>query len=253
MTLEIAVSSFTIIGCCAITRKGLQEPFFLFLIGEDQYKVFRMNNDDQRREWLALASAWIKEAREGRFCRILVERGAAAVLGLDLCELMIEAARQLQFGRDEYRVADVPDMGFIEEGSYDLGVSYLSQCDLPNFNANNREVFRVLKPGGRFLVANLHPMRLAVGGWHTSEKGTKEHVILDNYFDESDRSWPMKGVTITGFHRTLATYLDGFSDAGFTLEEIVEPTVTAEKVAQYPELDDEMRVPNFIIYTMRKP
>ena len=67
--------------------------FFLFLIGEDQYKFFRMNNDDQRREWLALAPAWIKEAREGRFRRMLVERGTASALGLDLCELMIEAAR----------------------------------------------------------------------------------------------------------------------------------------------------------------
>ncbi len=32
---------------------------------------------------------------EGRFCRILVERGARYVLGLDSCELMIEAAQEL--------------------------------------------------------------------------------------------------------------------------------------------------------------
>ena len=33
---------------------------------------------------------------EGRFCRMLLERGAGYVLGLDLCEQMIEAARELQ-------------------------------------------------------------------------------------------------------------------------------------------------------------
>jgi len=44
---------------------------------------------------------------EGRFCRMLAERGAAYVLGLDLCEPMIEAARELQSEREEYRVQDV--------------------------------------------------------------------------------------------------------------------------------------------------
>jgi len=86
------------------------------------------NSDNLRQEWDAIASAWIREARdrnpvrnglldppmleacgnveglrildcrcgEGRFCRILAERGAAYMLGLDLCEPMIAAARELQ-------------------------------------------------------------------------------------------------------------------------------------------------------------
>jgi 2-polyprenyl-3-methyl-5-hydroxy-6-metoxy-1,4-benzoquinol methylase len=87
------------------------------------------SRDDLKAEWVALAPMWIKEVREGknstrnglldsvmldacgnveglsildcgcgegRFCRMLVERGAKYVLGLDLCEPMIEAARELQ-------------------------------------------------------------------------------------------------------------------------------------------------------------
>ena len=61
------------------------------------------------------------------------------------------------------------------------------------------------------------------------------------------------GVELTNFHRSLSTYVDGFLDAGFALERIVEPTVTAEDVTRYPELDDELSVPNFIVYTSRKP
>ena len=45
----------------------------------------------------------------------------------------------------------------------------------------------------------------------------------------------------------------GFVDAGFSVEGLVEPTVTEEKLKLYPELDDELRVPNFIIYILRKP
>jgi len=244
-----------------------------------------MNRPDLQQEWLNLSSAWIKEAREGknanrkglldqpmlgaagdvkglsilecgcgegRFCRMLVERGAAYVLGLDLCPPMIEAAKRLQSGRDTYRVADVEELDFIGSETFDLAVSYLNQCDLLDFVANTKEVFRVLKGGGRFIIANLHPMRSAVGGWHKTSDGTK-HVILDNYFDEGERHWRMLGADFTNFHRSLSTYTRGFLDAGFSIEGIVEPTVTEERLKQYPELDDECRVPNFIIYVLRKP
>ena len=245
-----------------------------------------MSKDCLRREWRSLAPAWIKEAREGRnptrnglldkpmldacgdvrglkvldcgcgegrFCRILASRGAAYVLGLDLCEPMIRAAIERKSSHDEYRVADVQDLTCLGDRTFDLAVSYLNQCDLPDFHANNREVFRVLRAGGRFVVANLHPMRSAGGGWHKSPDGAKQHVILDRYFAEGERRWTMMGVEFTNFHRTLSSYLDGFLDAGFAIERIVEPTVTADQVRDYPELDDELRVPNFIIFALRRP
>jgi SAM-dependent methyltransferase len=243
-------------------------------------------SDDLNREWVELAPAWIHEARhgrnpnrnglldepmlaacgevgglravdcgcgEGRFCRLLLERGARYVLGLDLCPPMIQAAGQRRSDNDEYRLADVQNLDFLPDRSFDLAVSYLNQCDLPDVQANNRQVFRILKSGGRFVVANLHPMRSAVGGWHTAEDGRKLHVILDRYFDEGQRRWTMMNVDFTNFHRTLASTLDGFLDAGFTLLRINEPTPTPAQLRDYPELADELRVPNFIIYVLRKP
>lgn len=244
-----------------------------------------MNENSLNQEWIDLAPAWIKEARtgpnsnrvglldkpmleacgdvrgcrvlecgcgEGRFCRMLVERGAQYVLGLDLCRPMIDAAKELQSGRDEYRVADVQDLGFLDDGTFDLAVSYLNQCDLPDVSANNREVARVLKEGGSFVIANLHPMRSAVGSWQRSEDGKKQHVILDRYFDERERRWTMMGVQFTNFHRSLATYVNDFLGAGFALAGIVEPTVTEDDLVKYPDLVDEMRVPNFIVYILKK-
>jgi len=245
-----------------------------------------LNEDNLKREWRELSPAWIKEAREGRnptrnglldrpmleacgsvddlkildcgcgegrFCRKMVERGASQVLGLDLCEPMIAAARGLQSERDTYQVADVQDLSFLADETFDLAISYLNQCDLMDFSANTREVFRVLRKGGRFIIANLHPMRSAVGDWQRTPDGKKQHVILDNYFDEGERHWEMLGVEFTNFHRSLCTYTRGFLDAGFVIEGIVEPTITAEHLTLYPELADELRVPNFIIYILRKP
>ena len=241
--------------------------------------------NDLEQEWLALSAPWIREAREGRnptrtglldppmleacgsvaglraldcgcgegrFCRMLVERGAAYVLGLDLCAPMIAAAQERQSGPDEYRLADVQDLGFLDDNSFDLAVSYLNQCDLPDFGANNREVSRVLRSGGRFVVANLHPMRSAAGSWQKTPDGQKQHVVLDSYFDEGERRWKMMGVDFTNFHRSLSTYVREFLAAGFAVVDIVEPTVSAALLALYPELDDERRVPNFIIYVLRK-
>lgn len=245
-----------------------------------------VNRDSLSREWVDLAPAWIREVREGanptraglldkpmidacgnvrglrvldcgcgegRFCRLLTARGAAYVLGLDLCRPMIEAALEMQSDCDEYRVADVQDLWELGAKSFDLCVSYLNQCDLPDFMINNREVFRVLKSGGRFLVANVHPMRSAVGGWHRTHDGEKLHVILDRYFEETERRWKMMGVEFTNFHRSLSTYARGFLDAGFCITDIIEPTVTEAQLKLYPQLDDELRVPNFIIYVLRKP
>jgi SAM-dependent methyltransferase len=245
-----------------------------------------IDRDDLRREWLELSQAWIMESRhgknairiglldfpmleacgnvhgmkildcgcgEGRFCRMLVARGAAAAVGLDTCEPLIQAARDLQSEREIYRVADVQDLGFIEDEAFDLAISYLNQCDLPDFHANTRGVARVLRRGGRFIVANLHPMRSAVGGWHRTPDGMKQHVILDNYFQEGERHWTMLDVSFTNFHRSLSTYTRGFLDAGFRIGGIIEPTISAESLSDYPELDDERRVPNFIIYILQKP
>ncbi|MCK5113840.1 MAG: class I SAM-dependent methyltransferase [Phycisphaerae bacterium] len=245
-----------------------------------------MNQDNLNQEWVDLAPAWIKEARqgenpnreglldnpmleacgnveglrvldcgcgEGRFCRLLTNQGAEYVLGVDLCKPMIDAAEEMQSGGDEYRIADVQNMNYLESQTFDLAVSYLNQCDLPDFNANNKEVFRVLKPGGKFIIANLHPMRSATGGWHRSDEGEKLHAMLDRYFEENERRWMMMGVEFTNFHRSLATYVRGFLKAGFCLDDIIEPTATQEQLKRYPQLEDELRVPNFIVYVLKKP
>ena len=244
-----------------------------------------MNHDKLKGEWIDLSAPWIKEMREGRnanrigllddpmleacgkinglsvldsgcgegrFCRKLLEQGAQYVLGIDLCAPMIKAAQKLQTSQDDYRLADAQDLHFLEEESFDLAISYLNQCDLPDFESNNREVFRVLKKGSRFVIANLHPMRSAVGNWKKDVFGHKKHVILDNYFDEGARYWKMMGNELTNFHRTLSTYIRSFLKNGFSIEDIIEPTVTQENLQKYPELDDELRVPNFIIYVLRK-
>ena len=81
------------------------------------------------------------------------------------CKPSPAAARELQLNCNEYQVADVQNLSFLVDQSFDLAVSYLNQYDLPDFMANARRVYRIIRNKGRFIIANLHPMRSAGGGW----------------------------------------------------------------------------------------
>ena len=49
------------------------------------------------------------------------------------------------------------------------------------------------------------------------------------------------------------TGIQGFMEIGFKIEEIIEPPISKEQLARYPELEDQSRAPNFIIYSLSKP
>jgi hypothetical protein len=41
-------------------------------------------------------------------------------------------------------------------------------------------------------------------------------------------------------------------NAGWRFEDLIEPTIDAADLERYPELEDELRVPNFIIFALKK-
>ena len=61
------------------------------------------------------------------------------------------------------------------------------------------------------------------------------------------------GVSLTKFHRTLSTYIQGFIEVGFNIDAIIELTLDKKKSVEFPDLLDELRIPNFIIYCLNKP
>ena len=102
---------------------------------------------------------------EGRFCRLLAKLGAT-VTGIDITEALIERARDLGGAGETYMVGDAEDLAGVEDDSFDLAVSYIVLVDLLDYRRSIGEAYRVLKPGGRFIVCNVHPMRSAdTDGW----------------------------------------------------------------------------------------
>jgi SAM-dependent methyltransferase len=228
--------------------------------------------DELAEEWNQLAPGWIARIRgpgdpsrefllddwmlrvvgEGRFSRMLADRGAQ-VTGVDLCPAMIEAAESKRVGDERYVVGDMESLRGVANESFDLAISYISLVDVHNLSAALSEAHRILKPGGQFIVCNLAPMVTAGNRWLRDESGEKICFYLDNYLDESARTFRMCDREINNMHRTLATYLNGFIAAGFTLEGIEEPYPSPRQLEQDASNADIFRVPLFIIYLLRKP
>jgi len=188
---------------------------------------------------------------EGRFCRMLAERGAV-ITGIDLCERFIEHAEAHRINDEQYHVADMENLSRFPDGGFDMAVSFVSLVDIMHLEKAVTEAYRLLRTRGRFIACNLQPMSTAGNSWLRDADGRQIHFILDNYFDESERIVKMFGKQMTNFHRTLGTYVNCFLAAGFALEGIREPRPSPEQVANWPDVADNLRLPYFIIYLLRK-
>ena len=209
--------------------------------------------------WMLKALGDLSNARvvdigcgEGRFSRLLAGLGAS-VTGVDLTEPFIERARSLAVGNDTYVLGDAENLEGIASNSYDLAVLYIVLVDLLDYKAAIEAANRVLKPGGKLVICNVHPMRTSVPyGW-INQGGRKLFYALDNYTDEGPREFDWWGKNFINMHRTLSSYISAFLEAGFVLERLDEPVPSEEQLAENPSFDDEYRAPNFIIYVLRKP
>ena len=189
---------------------------------------------------------------EGRFSRLLSRLGAT-VTGVDLTEALVERARSLASDGETYFVGNAENLHGLEDENFDRAVSYIVLVDLLDYRSAINAAYRVLRPGGRFVVCNIHPMRSCVEGGWIKQGDAKLFYPVDNYTEEGPREFIWWGRKFVNMHRMLSSHISAFLDAGFTLRALHEPVPSVEELADNPTFDDEYRVPNFIIYVLEKP
>ncbi len=184
---------------------------------------------------------------EGRFCRMLKARGVS-VVGIDQCHTLLDAAMR----RDpsgEYHLARAEQLPF-GDGSFDLVVSYMSLCDIPDFRAAISEIARVLAPGGTLLLANLTSMSTADAGigWVKDDNGQLMYWPIDRYLDEFSMQSEWAGISIINWHRPLSAYMDALLGAELRLIFFDEP----QPVSGDPERQERYRrMPWFVLMEWR--
>ena len=133
-------------------RRSKQQPWRAYV---EAFTLMRLIGDPTGKKVIDIACG------EGFYTRIIRQRGAAKVTGVDLSEKMIELARaseaQEPLGID-YIVGDGRDLGVAAD--YDLAVAayFLNHAhDRAELNAMCSGIARCLKPGGRFVTVNSNP------------------------------------------------------------------------------------------------
>jgi len=188
---------------------------------------------------------------EGRFCRILAKRGAQ-ITGLEPTTHLIETARE----RDpagSYIQGRGEELPF-EDDSFDLVIAYLVLVDIPDFRSAIKEMARVVRSGGRILVANVNPFASTrATAWYRNENGEKLHVAVEDYYEEKAIPLKWSGIEIINYHRSLEAYMSAFLGEGLILRQYLEPRPTAEAVELSPEMLDEYRVPLFHVMLWARP
>jgi len=159
---------------------------------------------------------------EGFYTRMIRQRGAARVTGVDLSHGMVELARnqeaQHQLGI-EYLVGDARELPDTDQ------VDLVVAAYLLNYARNRHElqtmcngIARCLKPGGRFVTVNCNPALAFLNarsyrkyGFETSVQGEwQEGVPIKWTFHLSDGTFD-----IENYHLSVATHEDAFQQAGF--------------------------------------
>jgi ubiquinone/menaquinone biosynthesis C-methylase UbiE len=136
--------------------------------------------------------------------RLIGPEGAA--VGIDASPEMIDRARMRaarEGARAEYQVASAESLPF-EEGSFDVAVSRLVLHHLPGELKLRAlgEVRRVLRPGGRLLVADMaspaakgaHHLAAHVLGTHPDPEDALEHLVWEAGFRRITSGKLMRGM-----------------------------------------------------------
>jgi SAM-dependent methyltransferase len=150
----------------------------------------------------------------GRLTRLLDDRGHR-VIALDASAEMLAHAKENAPGAALVRgdLRRVP----IEDGRVDVVVCGLALTHVPTLREPIAELARVLRPGGRLIVSDIHPVAVATGA----------HA----FFVRRDGS---RGVTRNETHWP-SEYVQAFRSAGLTIEDAAEPLFDASFVDEMPE------------------
>ncbi len=180
---------------------------------------------------------------EGYCARIMVDRGAEKIEGLDTSEKMVEAARQASGTSEKYnfQVASITQLPFKDE-SFDLamGVFVYNYLDVEQTHKSFAEVFRVLKPGGAFVFSVPHPsfpfirkelekpffFDMKNGGYFTCRN--KRHLGEIHRRDG-------KVLPVEMNHKLIEDYMDGLSQAGFDSMPVIRELKVLKEHVEFDE------------------
>jgi len=170
--------------------------------------------------------------------------GGASVVAFDQSPEMARLARRRVGDGVAVRVHDLAEpLDWLEDESFDAAVLALVIHYVDDREAMLRELYRVLRPGGRLVVSTHHPTAdwLRLGGSYFTTGVVEEYL--------QDGKWLMRF-----WRQPLTATCAEFAAAGFLIERLVEPQPVAEMADRFPEDHQKLqREPGFMVFSLLKP
>lgn len=158
----------------------------------------------------------------------LRDRGAA-VTGFDRSARMLELARRRLGADADLRVADLGCPLPYPDGAFDDVIVSLVLHYLEDWTAPLAELRRVLRPGGRLILAVNHPLVFPV-----MINPDADYFATLKWSDEN--TFAGQSAVLTYWHRPLHAMTDAFTAAGFRISVISEPPPAPDTPRELLEL-----------------
>lgn len=189
----------------------------------------------------------------GWHCLYAYHHGAAAVIGVDCSQRMLEVAREKANGLPiTYHQMAMEEIAF-DKQQFDVVLSSLAFHYVKEIEPLFQAIYDSLKEQGIFVFSVEHPIFTAHGSQNFiyDESGNIQHFPIDRYFEEGIRTPKFLQETVTKYHRTLTTYLNTLLQLGFMLEAVIEPQ-PPKSLLHETGMKDEFRRPMMLIVRAKK-
>lgn len=175
---------------------------------------------------------------QGALARALAAEGRT-VTGVDISRELLEIARRheaeaplgIRYQRDDARTLDT-----LESGTFDGVASHIALGDIDDLGAVLHAVARVLRPGGWFAFAMLHPC-FCPPRRATLDIDGRAVLQIGRYFEEGTYRRTAENRVLGGLawhHRTLSTIWRELRSAGLTVTDLREPYPPDDVLAELP-------------------
>ena len=165
---------------------------------------------------------------QGALARLLHDRGVE-VTGVDAAAELIRAARQRGPESIRYHVGDARDLSFLPEGAFAAAACVLAIQNIHPIQPVFEGVRRILRPGGRFVLAMTHPCFRSPKEtrWGWDDEAGVQFRRVDRYL------LPRKSPIVTHpgktpdvytwtFHRPIGAYVKALRNAGLLVDALEE-------------------------------
>lgn len=198
---------------------------------------------------------------EGHNTRLLARRGAH-MTGVDISGRLIDAAVSAEAADPlgiQYHVCSFTTLNMFCDSTFDAAISTMALMNSPHLEKAIVAVYNVLHTGGTFFFSVLHPCFWTRNSkWLKNKDGQTQGMLVTEYWEHKEyiensrfsfvSDTAAQFFSIPRFAYRLEDYINGLSEAGFHITQMLEPRPTAEMAAAHPALLGPLRqhVPLFL-------